>query len=984
MMSRIRFWVFTTLSLALPVIVLGLLAVQPAHSQKVTDPETKGSNLPDGGVAWCVGDGSGFTTQTVAGTSYPDTTEPDGLPNNPTPVGDGSLWDSSPILEYGDFGQTALTQNPGGGANDQYGIQVNYYSSTTSNSSIGYSTGNSCILFYYNAGNTGQFEITYPANPNQAAPVPGGDQNNEQTIWAKNYTNSFPYFGHAPFSQGNAQGQPTGYVSTFKGCSWDANSCTPGSHVLSTANPNPPTSDGNSFPQLLSTLTSIPTTWNITTVQDGNGNLLYGAPFTTDGSQIWDASYDIWFDKTAQTGVGQAACTGCNARGQNDGLEIMVWMNSEHSYVDNDAVPANGYIQPSGSPMEQVVINNALYDVWTSRLNNPYFGYLASQAPAGVTNYTVLGEGIEPYTCPTLPDYLTKGDGSGTHQTNPAPGASCGTDWNVVSFVATKDNSGNDSRGTGMSMDTKVFTDYILGIQDGLWAYPTDDNRYPHGSSTRGTDGVLMCPASSLSGPSVAPTADCLNSSWYLTSVMAGFETWSGGNGLESQSFQAHVMTTSTAVQSGILSQSGQPTVNWQEPFQVVYTPPAGCTPNPAPTFYIQGVLYGTTTTAYYPGVNGDDTQLGTPITMTLIPGTNLYGAEVNAAGAAQLYPIHGNAAIYFQSSCGNNSVNIFIDPSGQVFYSDGKTPVQGATVTLLSSTSASGPFTAVPNHNDGLSSDLMAPDDNTLNPMASTQYGAYAWDVAPGYYEVTASLKGCGSVTSPVQHVVSNPITNLYLILPCAAPPPLVPVLATTGPVKSLTATAASSSQINLNWSAVSLPAGASSLTYTVREMSPASTVVASGLSGTSYSVTGLNANSSYTYAVTAMDSAGASLPSPLASATTQAAATGNCHVTYTVTNAIPGVVNGLTVNINIQNTGKTPIYPWTLGWTFPGNQKITNTWNVNESQSGEAVSMSSIASWESIPAGATLSGAVGFNGYYTGTNPNPTTFTLNGQTCK
>ncbi len=44
----------------------------------------------------------------------------------------------------------------------------------------------------------------------------------------------------------------------------------------------------------------------------------------------------------------------------------------------------------------------------------------------------------------------------------------------------------------------------------------------------------------------------------------------------------------------------------------------------------------------------------------------------------------------------------------------------------------------------------------------------------------------------------------------------------------------------------------------------------------------------------------------------------------------------------------------------------------------------MSSIASWESIPAGATLSGAVGFNGYYTGANPSPTAFTLNGQTCK
>jgi len=89
------------------------------------------------------------------------------------------------------------------------------------------------------------------------------------------------------------------------------------------------------------------------------------------------------------------------------------------------------------------------------------------------------------------------------------------------------------------------------------------------------------------------------------------------------------------------------------------------------------------------------------------------------------------------------------------------------------------------------------------------------------------------------------------------------------------------------------------------------------------------------------------------------------------------------LTVDINIQNTGKTAIYPWTLGWTFPGNQKINYAWNVNESQTGEKVSMSSIASWESIPAGSTLTGAVGFNGTYTGANTNPTAFTLNGLPC-
>jgi len=97
-MSRVRCLVSSPPVCILSLIALGMFVVQPAHTQKVTNPEAQGAHLPDGGVVWCVGDGSAFTTQSVEGVSYPDTTQPDGV-SNPTPVGDGSLWDSSPILE---------------------------------------------------------------------------------------------------------------------------------------------------------------------------------------------------------------------------------------------------------------------------------------------------------------------------------------------------------------------------------------------------------------------------------------------------------------------------------------------------------------------------------------------------------------------------------------------------------------------------------------------------------------------------------------------------------------------------------------------------------------------------------------------------------------------------------------------------------------------------------------------------------------------
>ena len=165
---------------------------------------------------------------------------------------------------------------------------------------------------------------------------------------------------------------------------------------------------------------------------------------------------------------------------------------------------------------------------------------------------------------------------------------------------------------------------------------------------------------------------------------------------------------------------------------------------------------------------------------------------------------------------------------------------------------------------------------------------------------------------------------------------------------------------------------------------MSLTSTTIASGITATNYEVTGLNPNTSYSFAVVAVDAGGSSSESTTASTTTQSAPAGACHVTYNVQSATPGVNNGLTVGFNIQNTGTTAIYPWTLSWTFPGNQTISYAWNASVNQNGASVALSSSAPWESISAGSTLYSAVGFNGSYTGTNAVPTAFYLNGALCQ
>ncbi len=96
------------------------------------------------------------------------------------------------------------------------------------------------------------------------------------------------------------------------------------------------------------------------------------------------------------------------------------------------------------------------------------------------------------------------------------------------------------------------------------------------------------------------------------------------------------------------------------------------------------------------------------------------------------------------------------------------------------------------------------------------------------------------------------------------------------------LKATAASASQINLSWTAVT-PGSGCSITYqlyssTTANFTPSpSNRIATGLIGTTYSNTGLAASTTYYYIVTAVDSAGQSGDSNQASATTKAGAAPN-----------------------------------------------------------------------------------------------------------
>ena len=112
-----------------------------------------------------------------------------------------------------------------------------------------------------------------------------------------------------------------------------------------------------------------------------------------------------------------------------------------------------------------------------------------------------------------------------------------------------------------------------------------------------------------------------------------------------------------------------------------------------------------------------------------------------------------------------------------------------------------------------------------------------------------------------------------------------------------------------------------------------------------------------------------------PAAAAT---ATTSGCSVGYVVQSQWPG---GFTGDVTITNLGSA-VTGWTLAFSFPSAaQSVTQGWDATWSQSGTQVTAASM-SWNGSLA-ANASTTIGFNGAWSGTNPVPAAFELNGTAC-
>jgi acetylxylan esterase len=119
-------------------------------------------------------------------------------------------------------------------------------------------------------------------------------------------------------------------------------------------------------------------------------------------------------------------------------------------------------------------------------------------------------------------------------------------------------------------------------------------------------------------------------------------------------------------------------------------------------------------------------------------------------------------------------------------------------------------------------------------------------------------------------------------------------------------------------------------------------------------------------------------STPGPTTPApSTPPPSSGSCRVTY----GVNAWNTGLTASVTITNTSTTAVNGWSLGFTLPSGQTITNGWNATYSPNSGAVTARNVSYNGAIAPNASVS--VGFQATHTGNSGRPTAFTLNGTGC-
>ncbi|MFJ8783603.1 cellulase family glycosylhydrolase [Streptomyces sp. NPDC102476] len=190
-------------------------------------------------------------------------------------------------------------------------------------------------------------------------------------------------------------------------------------------------------------------------------------------------------------------------------------------------------------------------------------------------------------------------------------------------------------------------------------------------------------------------------------------------------------------------------------------------------------------------------------------------------------------------------------------------------------------------------------------------------------------------------------------------------------------TASAVTATSANLSWTASTDNVGVAG--YDVVRVGGGTETKVAASTANSVTVTGLTANTAYSFAVYARDAAGnRSARSATVSVTTADTPAGSCSVGYRVVGDWQGGFQG---EIAIRNTGTSAVSGWKLAFAFANGQTVSNMWGGTAAQSGGSVTVTPASYTNTIPAGGSVT--VGFIGSKGATNTAPTAFTLNGAAC-
>ncbi|WP_405640260.1 cellulase family glycosylhydrolase [Streptomyces sp. NBC_00019] len=190
-------------------------------------------------------------------------------------------------------------------------------------------------------------------------------------------------------------------------------------------------------------------------------------------------------------------------------------------------------------------------------------------------------------------------------------------------------------------------------------------------------------------------------------------------------------------------------------------------------------------------------------------------------------------------------------------------------------------------------------------------------------------------------------------------------------------TASAVTATSTTLSWTASTDNVGVAG--YDVVRVSGSTETKVAASTTNSVTVSGLTAETAYSFAVYARDAAGnRSSRSATVNVTTDDTPAGTCSVGYRVVGEWQGGFQG---EITIRNTGTAVVNGWTLGFSFANGQTVSNMWGGTPTQTGAAVSVSPASYTSTIPAAGSVT--VGFIGTKGATNAAPTAFTLSGSTC-